>query len=158
MTFVTDGASASSHTLPFGTFTDTEVLIGFQTCRGTAVIYQYYLNTLALYMTKTIPEATSTLAQSHQMRLIAWNFKGYVCKFYLGFFLQFVSCREMGNGHIQFFGRAYQKGHWPSGNTTTIMASSLVWPPSAQEAYLDAGTLVLVIKSACHPPCERNGR
>ena len=96
MTFVTDGASASSYTLPFGTFTDTEVLIGFQTCRGTAVIYQYYLNNLALYMTKTIPEATSTLAQSHQMRLIAWNFKGYFCKFYLVFFYSLFPAKKWG--------------------------------------------------------------
>ena len=134
-------------TLPFATFTDTKVLIGFQTWSGTAVIYQYYLNNLALYMTKTIPEATSTLGPVSPDATYCVEFQGLHLRLFIaGTFLQLVSCKEMGSGHIQFFSRAYKKGHWHSSNTTTIMTSTLVWSPSAQEAYLDAGTLVFVIK------------
>ena len=89
-------------TFPSTTFTDNEVLIGFQINHDTVVIYQYYLNNPALHMTKTIPEAASTLTPISPDATYRVEFQGLDLQLYGGVFSEFFSCKEMGNGHIQF--------------------------------------------------------
>ena len=132
-------------TFPFATFTDTEVLIGFQINEGTVVIYQHYLNNLALHMTKTIPEAASILAPISPDATYRVEFQGLDLELYPENLSEYFSCKDMGNGHIQFFSRAHatSTSDWSLSLTNVIMTSSLVWPPSTQEARLDADTLVI---------------
>ena len=128
-----------SETFPCATFTDAEVLIGFLINNDAVLIYQYYLNNLALHMTKTIPKTASILAPISPDATYRVKFQGIDRSRYGFHFSGFFSCKEMGNGHIQFFSQAYLKD-WGS-LTNLIMTSSLVWPPSTQEARLDADTL-----------------
>ena len=130
-----------SETCPFATFTDTEVLIGFQINHDTVVIHQYYLNNLALHMTKTIPEAASILAPISPDATYRVEFQGLDLELYGREFLAFVSCNEVGNGCIQFLSQVHMQFTW--GLTNLIMTSSLVWPPSTQEARWDADTLII---------------
>ena len=130
-------------TFPFATLTDTEVLIGFQTNEDTVVIYQHYLINLALYMTKTIPKAAPILAPISPDATYRVEFQGLDLEFYPESLSEFFSCKDMGNGHIQFFSRAYAESTSDWGLTNVIMTSSLAWPPSTQEARLDADTLVI---------------
>ena len=129
-------------TFPSATFTDNEVLIGFQITHDIVVIYQYYLNNPALHMTKTIPVAAPTLAPISPDATYCVEFQGLDLQPYGRTFSEFFSCKEMGNGHIQFFSRAGKQIPW-GGLTNLIMTSSLVWPPSTQEPRLDAETLVI---------------
>ena len=128
-------------TFPFATFTDAGVLIGFLINKDTVVIYQYYLNNLALHMTKTIPEAASILAPISPDATYRVEFQGLDLEYYKFDFSEFFSCNEMGNGHIQFFSQSYTGCR--GGLTNLIMTSSLVWPPSTQEARLEVDPLVI---------------
>ena len=126
---------------PSATFTDTEVLIGFQINHDTVVIYQYNLNNLALHMTRTIPGAAPILAPISPDATYRVEFQGIYLELYGGNFSEFFSCNEMGNGYIQFFSRVHTMS--TCGPIHHIMTSSLVWPPSTQEARLDEDTLVI---------------
>ena len=114
---------------------------------NTVVIYQYYLNNLALHMTKTIPETASTRAPCPISPDATYRveFQGLDLPLHGIHFPVCFSCKEMGNGHIRFFSRAYKNLQWYSLDNLTnlIMTSSLAWPPSTQEAHLDADTLVI---------------
>ena len=92
-------------------------------------------------MMKTIPEAPSILAPLSPDATYRVKFQGIDRSRYGFYFSGVFSCKEMGNGHIQFFSPAYLN-HWGS-LTNLIVTSSLVWPTSTQKARLDADTLVM---------------
>ena len=128
-------------TFQSATFTDTEVLVVFQTNEDTVVIHQYYLNNLALHMTKTISEAASILAPISPDATYRVEFQGLDLELYGREFSAFVSCNEVGNGCVQFLSQVHTQSTRSLANL--IMTPSLVWPPSTQEARWDADTLVI---------------
>ena len=130
-----------SETFPFATFTDTEVLVGFQINHDTVVMYQYNLNNFALHMTKTIPGAAPILAPISPDATYRVEFQGLDLELYGREFSEVFFCKEMGNGYIQFLSQVHTMS--TCGPINHIMTSSLVWPPSTQEARLDEDTLVI---------------
>ena len=83
---------------PFSTFTDTELLIGFQKT-DCIVIYGYYLRTLASHMVKTIPDVVPTFIPLSPNTMYRVNFQGKGVQFYRNCYLRWrPHFQEVGNG------------------------------------------------------------
>ncbi len=109
----------------FSTFTDTELLIGFQKTDH-ATIYKYSLEDLARHMVKTIPNVIPTIIPLSPNTTYRVNFQGNDVELYRNHPLEWrPHFQEVANGQIRFFGRTKSNSIFP-----LVMVSTLAWPPT----------------------------
>ena len=106
-----------------------------------AVIYQYYLNTLSLHMTKTIPDTVPTLTPISPDGTYRVEFQGPDLRLHHEYTdLLLSSCKVMADGHIGLFSRTCDG----DADCALLMRSAfLQWPPPNQECRPGADTLTM---------------
>lgn len=109
----------------FSTFTETELLIGFQKTDH-ATIHMYSLEDLARHMVRTIPNVIPTIIPLSPNTTCRVDFQGEDVELYRHLPLEWrPHFQEVANGQIRFFGRTKSTSIIP-----LVMVSTLAWPPT----------------------------